>query len=121
MSRKISVRAVASTWQLTLQSRLQRRLAMLTDIRASKLFVLLHEGESIAGIARRLRMSEKTVRKYRDAEQLPSQIERPGRTYRTRPDPLEEFWDEIASLLENDSHLKPYAILDWLMQKYNPP
>ncbi len=66
-------------------------------------------------------MSEKTIRKYRDADQLPSQLERAERTYRTRPDPLTEFWDEIEALLQHDSRLKPYAILDWLKQKYNPP
>ena len=87
---------------------------MITDVRASKMFLLPHEGESVAVAARRLKMSEKTIRKYRDAERLPSQIERPGRTYRTRPDPLEEFWDEIELLLQHDSRLKPYAILDWL-------
>ena len=65
-------------------------------------------------------MSEKTVRKYRDADQLPSQLERPERTYRTRPDPLTEFWDEIDALLQHDPRLKPYAILDWLKQKYKP-
>jgi hypothetical protein len=85
------------------------------------MFLLLHEGGSVAGISRRLKMSERTVRKYRDADQLPSQIERPARTYRTREDPLAEFWGEIEGLLEQDPQLKPYAILDWLKQKYNPP
>lgn len=94
---------------------------MITDVRASQLFLLLHEGESVAGTARRLKMSEKTIRKYRGAGLLPSQIERPQRTYRTRPDPLEEFWAEIEERLEHDSRLKPYAILDWLKQKYNSP
>ena len=94
---------------------------MITDVRASKLFLLLHEGESVASIARRLEMSEKTIRKYRDADLLPSQIKRPARTYRTRPDPLKEFWPEIEERLEYDSRLKPYAILDWLKQKYNSP
>ena len=93
---------------------------MITDVRASKMFLLLHEAESVARIARRLKMSEKTVRKYRDADQLPSQIERAERSYRTRQDPLAEFWDEIEALLQQDSQLKPYAILDWLKQKYNP-
>ena len=64
-------------------------------------------------------MGEKTIRKYRDAEQLPSQIKRPERSYRTRVDPLSEYWDEIESLLQSDPKLKPYAILDWLKQKYN--
>ena len=73
---------------------------MITDVRASKLFLLLHEGESVAGIARRLEMGEKTIRKYRDANLLPSQVKRPVRTYRTRPDPLEEFWPEIEERLQ---------------------
>jgi hypothetical protein len=98
-----------------------KEAAMLTDARASKMFLLLQEGDSVAGISRRLGMSERTVRKYRDADQLPSQIERPRRTYRTREDPLAEFWSEIEALLEQDPKLKPYAILDWLKQKYNPP
>ena len=92
---------------------------MITDVRASKMFLLLHEGESVASIARRLKMSDKTIRKYRDADQLPSQMERPKRTYRTRQDPLAEFWDEIEVLLQGDSNLKPYAVLDWLKQKHN--
>ena len=45
---------------------------MITDVRASKMFLLLHEAESVARIARKLMMSEKTIRKYRDADQLPS-------------------------------------------------
>jgi len=94
---------------------------MVTDVRASKMFRFLREGESVLSISRRLKMSEKTVRKYRDADQLPSQIERPERNYRTRPDPLTEFWPEIETLLQGDSKLKPYAILDWLKQKYNSP
>lgn len=117
----IGVPDVATRWQLTLQTLLQRRLIMITDVRASQLFLLLHEGESVAGIARRLKMSGKTVRKYRAADLLPSQMEPPKRTYRTRPDPLEEFWAEIEERLEHDSRLKPYAILDWLKQKYNSP
>ncbi len=53
-------------------------------------------------------MSEKTVRKYRDADQLPSQIERPERSYRTRPDPLAEYWRknrDTLSLIPLESEL----------------
>lgn len=93
---------------------------MITDVQASKMFLLLQENQSVASIARRLKMSEKTIRKYRDADQLPSQMERPRRNYRTRQDPLGEFWNEIETRLQQDPKLKPYAILDWLKQKYNP-
>ncbi len=84
---------------------------MLTDLRASEMFVFLRASEAVAAISRRLKMSEKTIRKYRDAGRLPSQIERPERSYRTRTDPLAEFWNEIDALLQADSRLKPYAIL----------
>jgi hypothetical protein len=94
---------------------------MITDVRASKMFLLLHENESVASIATRLKMGEKTIQKYRAADRLPSQIERPERTYRTREDPLAEYWSEIEGLLEQDPRLKSYAILDWLKQKHNPP
>ena len=94
---------------------------MITDVRASQMFLLLHQGNSVAKVARRLRMSEKTVRKYRDANELPSQVQRPAREYRTRRDPLADFWPEIEALLEADRRLKPYAILTWLKQKYNEP
>ena len=60
-------------------------------LRGSRMFLLLHELKSVASIARRLKMSGKTVRKYRDADQLPHQIERAERSYRTREDPLTEF------------------------------
>jgi len=63
---------------------------MITDFRASQMFFFLHEADSVASIARRLKMSGKTVRKYRDADKLPSQIERAERSYRTREDPLTE-------------------------------
>ena len=94
---------------------------MIKDARASDIYGLLHRGASVASVARRLRMSEKTVRKYRDSGRLPSQLDRPQRTYRTRHDPLAEFWPEIEALLKADRRIKPYAILEWLKQKYNQP
>ena len=66
-------------------------------------------------------MGERTIRKYRDQGELPSQQPRPPRTYRTRIDPLEPYWAEIKAFLEADSRLKPMALLDWLKQKYNDP
>ncbi len=94
---------------------------MHKDFKVSRLFTMLRDGCSVAETARKLPMSEKTVRKYRDKKLLPSQIERPQRDYRTRLDPLDRFWPEIEELLQADSRLKPYAILQWLQQKYNPP
>jgi hypothetical protein len=64
-------------------------------------------------------MSEKTIREYRKAEKLPSQMQRPPREYRTRQDPLADYWQDVETLLNQDSRLKPVTILDWLKQKHN--
>ena len=92
---------------------------MLKDFLASKMFALLRSGCSVAVIARKLTMSEKTVRTYRDVDLLPSQVERAPRTHRTRVDPLEAYWPEVEALLESDPRLKPITLLGWLQQKHN--
>jgi hypothetical protein len=94
---------------------------MLTDGKAGRMFSMLHQGHSVADIARRLKMGQRTIRHYRDAGILPSQRERQPRGYRTRKDPLEPFWPEIEELLKEDPRIRPFALLDWLKQKYNPP
>jgi hypothetical protein len=94
---------------------------MLTDGKAGRMFSMLHRGHSVADIARSLKMGQRTIRHYRDADILPSQRERHPREYRTRKDPLESFWPEIEELLKEDPRLRPFALLDWLKQKYNPP
>ncbi|MCL4207197.1 MAG: winged helix-turn-helix domain-containing protein, partial [Pirellulaceae bacterium] len=94
---------------------------MLKDEKAARMFSMLHRGQTVAEIARRLNMSERTIRKYRDAGILPSQQPHQPREYRTRLDPLEPYWPEIEELLHRDPQLRPFALLDWLKQKYNPP
>ncbi len=94
---------------------------MLKDFLASKMFGLLRSGCAVAEIARKLTMSEKTIRTYRDVDLLPSQIERAPRSHRTRVDPLEAFWPEIETLLQSDPRLKPITLLGWLQQKHNLP
>ena len=94
---------------------------MLKDEKAGRMFSMLHRGQSVTEIARSLEMSERTIRKYRDAGILPSQQPQQPREYRTRPDPLEPYWPEIEELLHRDPQLRPFALLDWLKQKYNPP
>jgi hypothetical protein len=58
----------------------------------------------------------KTVHKYTDKDVVPKRTTQ--REYRTRTAPLDEFWPEIKVLLENDPKLKPYAILEFLLDKY---
>lgn len=90
---------------------------MVTDGQVRKLRRLLARGENLASAARRAGMDEKTARKYRDGEGLPS--ERAGkRTWRTREDPFTPVWPEVAARLEAEPRLRAFALFGWLQDRY---
>jgi len=89
----------------------------ITDGHVRRLRRLLDAGEFLAVAARRTGMDEKTARKYRDSERLPSQMAKP-RVWRTREDPFEEVWPEVLARLEAEAKLRPFALLEWLQDKY---
>lgn len=88
-------------------------VAMVTDGRVKELRRLLGMGRTLADSARMAEMSEKTARKYRDDDGLPSQ-NKTARTYRTRPDPFEDVWDKVQERLEIEPLLKAKTLFEWL-------
>jgi len=92
-------------------------VAMVKDGHVKELRRLLGLGRSLAASARMTLMSEKTARKYRDDERLPSE-RKTARDYRTRVDPFEEVWDEVQQRLEAEPKLKAKTLFDWLQQDY---
>jgi len=90
---------------------------MIKDGQVRKLRRLLDAGESCAVGAGRTGMDEKTARKYRDAEKLPSELVKP-RTWRTRADPFEGVWPEVLARLEAEPKLRAFTLFGWLQEKY---
>ena len=90
---------------------------MIQDGQARKLRRLLSRGDSLASAARKTGMDEKTARKYRDSERLPSQT-RPPRTWRTRVDPFAEVWPEVQERLEAEPRLRAFTLFGWLQDRY---
>ena len=90
---------------------------MITNGCVKELRRLLGLGRTLASSARMTEMSEKTARKYRDDERLPSE-RKTVRDYRTRVDPFEEVWDEVQTRLEAEPKLKAKTLFDWLQQDY---
>jgi len=88
---------------------------MIKDGHVKELRRLLNLGKSLAASARMTEMTEKTARKYRDDERLPSQ-RKTARNYRTRIDPFEEVWAEVQQKLEAEPALKAITLFDWLQQ-----
>lgn len=90
---------------------------MIKDVQMRQLRRRLAAGDSLTVAARRSGMDEKTARKYRKAETLPSELKKP-RTWRTRQDPFEDIWKEVESRLEAEPQLRSFMLFAWLQSKH---
>ncbi len=90
---------------------------MVTDAQVRKLWKWLTAGETLALTARKTGMDEKTARKYREAESLPSQM-KTERCWPARADPFVEVWPEVQPRLENEPRLRAFTLFDWLKDQY---
>lgn len=75
----------------------------------------LHEGETLDRAAQKSAMSENTARRYRNGAKAKSA--RPGRTYRTRPDPFEAVWAQVEKMLEAAPGLEAKTIFARLCER----
>ena len=70
---------------------------MVTDRQFRRLRKLLQTESTLAKAADKAGVDEKTARKYRDSDPLPSQRRVPH-TWRTREDPFQDVWPELLEL-----------------------
>lgn len=79
----------------------------------------MNEGETLERAALRSGMSENTARRY--VKGASAKGSRPRRTYRTRPDPLEAVWPEVAAMLAVAPGLEAKTILARLQERLDSP
>jgi len=91
---------------------------MVTDQQVRRLMKLMQTEKTFAIAASKAGMDEKTARKYRDLEELPSQC-RKAHTWRTRPDPFDSVWEEMKEKLEVNPGLEAKTLFEDL-QRRNP-
>jgi hypothetical protein len=92
---------------------------MITDYQVRKLKKFLAEGKTLEVSAARSGMDEKTARKYRDLEKLPSEIRTDRvRGWRTREDPFEETWSLVKPFLEMNNGLEAKTLFEYLQRQY---
>lgn len=91
---------------------------MITDNQVRKLKKYLNLGKTLEISAARSGMDEKTARKYRDVDKLPSEI-RAGRNrdWCTREDPFEEVWDIVKPFLEINDGLEAKTLFQYLQRE----
>ena len=92
---------------------------MVTDHQVRLVMKLLSKGNPLYLSAAKSGMDEKTARKYRDLNQLPSEIKVSVREYKTRQSPLDGFWDIIYGMLDVNPGLQSQTILKHLISTYN--
>src|SRR3984885_5625244 len=89
---------------------------MIKDGQVRELFRLLATGKELALAARRTDMDEKTARKYRQLEQLPSQCVA-ARWWRTRRDPFVAVWPQVEQRLQEEPALRAVTLFRWLQSQ----
>jgi hypothetical protein len=90
---------------------------MVTDKMVCKLWRLVTAGKGLSVAAARCDMDDKTARKYRRLQKLPSELARPH-YWRTRVDPFAEVWAEVCALLEEQPGLQAKTIFGDLQRRY---
>ena len=93
---------------------------MITDNQVRKLKKYLSQGKTLEVSAARSGMDEKTARKYRELNQLPSEIKSSRhRHWRTRKDQFGDIWDEVKSFLDLNEGLEAKTLFQYLQRKYS--
>ena len=93
---------------------------MVTNRQVVLLRQRLMEGRTLQAAAAAAAMSERSARKWRRGP-LPSERKRGRRSWRTRPDPFADVWDEeVEPLIRSDpeGELSATTILEWLDERH---
>lgn len=90
---------------------------MVTDQQVRTLMKLVKNEKTLSLAASKAGMGEQTARKYLRSGKLPSESAAPH-TWRTRSDPFEEVWDEVAAFLENNAGLEAKTLFADLQRRY---
>ena len=89
---------------------------MVKDAQVRKLMDEMSKHGQVGLAAMRAGMHRNTARRYLKAERLPSEL-KSARTWRTRPDPFVEDWEEIAAQLEAAPELEAKALFEDLLRR----
>jgi hypothetical protein len=90
---------------------------MVTDQQIRRLFKLMQTEKTQAVAAAKSGMDEKTARKYVKAGKLPSELKK-GRTWKTRPDPFVDIWEEVRENLSANPGLEAKTLFDDLQNRF---
>jgi hypothetical protein len=88
----------------------------VTDAQVRKLMEEMSKHNKIGLSSMRAGMDRKTGGKYFREGKFPSQMHH-CRDWRTRKDPFEQDWSQIAKMLEEAPELEAKALFEWLQEQ----
>jgi transposase len=91
---------------------------MITDNQVRNLKKFLSQGKTLEISAARSGMTEKTARKYRNEDKLPSEIKADRiRKWCTRRDPFKDAWDIVKPFLEVNDGIEAKTLFQYLQRE----
>src|SRR5580693_915754 len=90
---------------------------MIKDAQFRQLRQFLSEGHPLYRAALKVDIDVKSARKYRHAEQPPSETVSP-RTWRTREDPFQDVWPQLRDMLELNPGLQAKTLFSDLQRRF---
>jgi len=90
---------------------------MVTDQQVRRLRKLIQTEKTLVAAAAKAGMDEKTARKYRDLDKLPSEV-KVKQAWRTRADPFAEVWEEVKAKLGINPGLEAKTLFEDLQRRY---
>jgi hypothetical protein len=92
---------------------------MISPWKQAKIRKVFGSNQNFIQTAKECNVDPKTVRKYVDQLSGSKPIAKRKRDYKTRVvEEFEKFWPEIEQMLKDNNDLKPYAILEQMLEKH---
>ncbi len=89
----------------------------VTDRQVRKMWMERQQNKTIEAASMLAGMTRKTGAKYIESGRLPSE-DRKERSWRTREDPFEKVWPEVALRLKDAPELEAKALFEWICEVY---
>ena len=90
---------------------------MVTNQQVRILMKAIKTEKTLELAAAKAGMDQKTARRYRRSGKLPSEMQQPH-TWRTRPDPFEEAWEQVRDMLEDNAGFEAKTLFEDLQRRY---
>jgi hypothetical protein len=89
---------------------------MITQQQYKRLMSEYQKNENLSDSAMKADVDRHTARKYIKAGQSPAELQA-QHTWRTRPDPLDKVWEEVAGMLRDAPELEAKTLFEYFLER----